>query len=137
MWAPPEADQFVHRCDSLVAECAVAPLSVQREEPLQRLGPPRKRLPIRIPGSNRVRGTNLPPILTALGTTPGTTLRLPDSIPPMASSATSCGATCARGMLKRSALAISPHSVGTGPGHKTVTETPVPCSSSWTASEKV
>src|SRR5580693_7873870 len=96
----------------------------------QRLGPPRNRLPIRIPGNNRVRGTNLPPILTALGTMPGTTLRLPASIPPIASSATSCGATCARGILKRSALAISPHSVGTGPGHNTVTDTPVPCSSS-------
>ncbi|CFS37997.1 Uncharacterised protein [Mycobacterium tuberculosis] len=40
-------------------------------------------------------------------------------------------------MLNRSALAISAHSVGTGPGHRAVTDTPVPCSSSCTASENV
>src|ERR1700733_6894143 len=103
----------------------------------QRLGPPRKRLPIRRPATSSARATSRPPKLTAFGTRPGTTLRLPSTIPPMACSATSCGDTCASGMLNRSALAISPHSVGTGPGHSTVTETPVPCSSSCTASEKV
>src|SRR5258708_13890309 len=76
-------------------------------------------------------------MVAALGTTPGTTVRLPASIPPIAASATSRGETCARGMLNRSALAISAHSVGTGPGHRAVTDTPVPCSSSWTASENV
>src|SRR5580693_4438813 len=100
-------------------------------------GPPRSRLPIRMPGSSRLRGTYLPPTLMALGTIPGTTLRLPASIPPIAASATSPGETCMSGILKRSALAISPHSVGTGPGHSTVTDTPVPFSSSWTASENV
>src|SRR4051812_49374423 len=79
----------------------------------------------------------LPLALTTLGTTPGTTLRLPASIPSIAARATSRGETWARGMLNRSALAISAHSVGTGPGHNAVTETPVPCSSSETASENV
>src|SRR6202000_3270478 len=104
---------------------------------IQRPGLPRNRFPIRIAGSNSVRGTYLPPVLTTFGTTPGTTLRLPASIPPIAASATSRGETCAIGMLNRSALAISAHSVGTGPGHNDVTDTPVPDSSSWTASEKV
>ena len=81
----------------------------------QRLGPPRNRLPIRTPGSSRLRGTYRPTVLTTLGTMPGTTLRLPAIMPPMAASATSRGETCATGMLNRSALAISAHSVGTGP----------------------
>ena len=54
----------------------------------QRLGPPRNRLPIRKPGNSRVRGRYLPPMLTALGTIPGTTLRFPSTIPSMAASAT-------------------------------------------------
>ncbi len=58
-------------------------------------------------------------------------------MPPIAASATSRGETCAIGMLNRSALAISAHSVGTGPGHRQVTDTPLPCSSSCTASENV
>src|ERR1700744_6539051 len=103
----------------------------------QRFGPPRNRLPIRIPGSSRLRGANRPPVLTSLGTTPGTTVRRPTSIPPIAASATSRGDTCAIGMLNRSAFAISAHSVGTGPGHRHVTDTPVPCNSSCTASENV
>ncbi|CFE36017.1 Uncharacterised protein [Mycobacterium tuberculosis] len=94
-------------------------------------------MPIRIAGSSRLRGANLPLVLTNFGTMPGTTVRLPESIPAMAASATSCGETWARGMLNRSALAISAHSVGTGPGHRAVTDTPVPCSSSCTASENV
>src|SRR5262249_2209211 len=103
----------------------------------QRLGPPRNRFPIRIAGRSRLRGTNLPLVLTTVGPTPGTTLRRPASTPPIAASATSDGETCTIERLNRSALAILAHSVGTGPGHSTVTDTPVPCSSSWRASENV
>ncbi len=69
---------------------------------------------------------------------PGTTERRPRSIPRTAAAATSSGASETKPGTSDSTPsvpAISPNSVGTGPGASTVHETPLPASSAWSASE--
>ena len=70
--------------------------------------------------------------------TPGTTVRAPDSMPSTASRATSLAlSTKALGSFssKLPAPATDANSVSVKPGHSAVTDTPLPASSAWTASE--
>lgn len=70
--------------------------------------------------NNRLSGAYLPLMLTNLGTT----MRLQASITLIAAlQRQSCDAICTMGILNRLVLAISTHSIGTGPGRKTVTDT--------------
>ena len=71
--------------------------------------------------------------------TPGTTVRLPASMPSIAWRATSSDSIQVKpGSFEAasSAPAASSNSVLVKPGHSEVTDTPVPESSEWTASEK-
>ena len=70
---------------------------------------------------------------------PGTTVRLPASMPSIACRATAPASIQVKSgnfAAASSAPAASSNSVRVKPGHSEVTDTPVPASSEWTASEK-